>query len=589
MGMGGAPRSSRQALLCRYAALALVALLLVGVGLAAPTSATDASSTATAKSEGAGLAHIGARVLPDPTNPANGVECRVGRPAAVCDPDGILGLTGTARAAAAIEAIRARVLLPCAGELVSPEIAVAIVDATTSGGASSSFSETNALSAAASVLDGWGVGAASCHTGVALVLAISDRRVALRTGPGARGALGDAESARIVSQMRPALREHAYTDAVLIALERIGEALARAPGAAPAAPLPRAWRAAAQAFLAAGGGGGVGGGGDGGDGFGGALARRGWAAPVSTAAAAVGCYAWAESARRGRFCSAARRIEGALLDPSGQVANACTGCDVCLRAPRDIAAPNARGQLRCGHCVCHACRWRYSPQPAATADADAGWRLGAGGSVCPVCALAATRRSERAAGLLPAAPEDEDEQYATASAAAGGGGGGRRGGLRWSARGVKGTVSLARRVSPESEALWLLRMRSLGASLCAPSWARDGRELAASGSWLSHHSRALLCAEPAALRPPPIPPLGPAEGGAWTPAQTRIGQSGIAAWQDVRRHARGARRAARGGWGADGDMDGWARVPAAPSFGGGSSGSAGGQGKNGGGGAAASW
>lgn len=649
----------------------------------------DASDSTVAASAG-GVARIGQRLLPDPTDPANLAACRIGRPAAVCDPDGVLGSSGAARAAAAIEMIRARVRMPCgsgggsggaegAPALVAPEIAIAIVASSArpsaEGGAptySVPFDESDALLAAAAVLDGWRVGARSCSNGIALVLSVHDRRVALRTGPGARGALGDAESADIVAGMRPALRDKAYTDAILIAIGRIGDALARAPGTAPPRSLPRAWRAAAAAFLAAGGArdgshadgfGGFGGGGGG--------PLSGWRAPAGAAAAAAGLWAWGEASRSSRFHAAAQRIERALVTHNPRAAfddravgrSAArgspsasappVGCDVCLRAPPEIspsellsdgASDSASGgssagqALRCGHHVCHACRWRFAPPPPPQA-AEAGWRLAVGGRVCPVCALAASRHSERAAGLLPPAPDEEEYRRAyLARADEGEAAAPRRDAprLRWggSARSTKGVAPgggqrllmpiapkppqsrdallppprLAapplqqlrrepRRLPGEDEALWLLRMRSLGASVCAPRWARDGGELSAASSrrapWLSHRSRALLAAEPAVLRPPPLPPLGPADGGAWSPAQTRIGQSAIAVWQDVRRHARIARRSARGAWSAD--DDGWARVPDAPAFGGGSSTGDGGGGRRSdgsdgdGGGAAGSW
>ncbi|KAG8464980.1 hypothetical protein KFE25_012343 [Diacronema lutheri] len=720
-------------------ALAATLALLGSAARATPSEllqgafdAASAPSSAAATTAGGGrVARVGERLLPDPTDPANSAACRIGRPAAICDPDGVLGHSGAARAAAAIEAIRARVRMRCApagarvgggadvasgggaddatADLVAPEIAIAVVATSsrpadgTGTGASAAFGDAEALRAASDVLAGWRVGARTCANGIALVLAVDERRIALRTGAGARAALGDAESAEIVAAMRPALRREAYAEAVLVAIERIGDALARAPGADAARALPRAWRAAAAAFLAAGGDGADGGGGSGG-GLGGARGggARGWRAPAGAAAAAAGLWTWAESARISRFHHTARRIERALLTStpsaafgadapdraalvvadgvasrtrrSGRpmaaplvaapqptaarsasaAARAPLGCDVCLRAPPHIAASELGGPgdaggatLRCGHRVCYACRWRFAPPPPPHA-ADAGWRLAVGGAVCPVCALAATRRSERAAGLLPAPPDDDEyvrayggRQAEAASAAiaraADGDDGalGRRGGaLRWGSgvRGSKGgaptrarsialppapralaTVApraraaappltrvradgaaaggagaLARRVSAEDEALWLLRMRSLGASLCAPRWARDGAQLSASPrvSWLSHQSRALLAAEPAVLRPPPLPPLGPADGGAWTPAQTRVGQSAIAVWQDVRRHARAARGSARGAWNAD--DDGWARVPEAPAFGGGGAADDDGA-RGGGGGAAGSW
>jgi hypothetical protein len=689
-------------------ALALAALL----GAIHPAAAADALPLVAAP---AGFARVGERLLPNPTLSRNVRECRIGRTAAVCDPDGVLGSGGAARIAVAIEAIRARVRLQChaadaaargggahaavgADGWVVPEIAVAVVasagpkDGTPSAPRQPPFAEADALAAAGSVLSGWGVGASGCANGIALVLSVADRRVALRTGPGARGVLGDAKSAEIVARMRPHLRSGAFVDALLLALQQIEVALADAQAALATGQLPAAWRAAAKAFIAAsgtsgggGGGGGSGGssqfgrgggGGGGGDGGGGGGGGRALAMGGLAMGAASLVVEWL---KRQRFSASARRIENALIHSQPSLAfppaalrraagggggggggggerAVVVGCEVCLRSPPDVALSElvARGQqLGCGHNVCQACRWRFAPAlpggagAQASAGAEAGWKLQVGGRVCPVCALAATRRSERAAGLLPtlapdlaeyesafgegahahereqaaeraaaerptdaragaqgalaqltaapearaAAPMDAPAQpqppqpaatpRARALVASGGAAGGKAacGGFGLRARAVRPPQNPARRLAPqlrtvragEEEALWLLRMKSLGATDAAPSWARDGRKLGASDRrtpWLSHQSRALLAAEPLALRPPPLPPLGPTDGRAWTPSQTRLAQSAAAVWRDVRAHARAARRAARGGWSAD-ENDGWASVPAARPFGGG--------------------
>jgi hypothetical protein len=98
--------------------LALAYALGAPTAAAAPADEPDSSSSTSsssieARGSDGGLARIGSRTLPNPTDPRNLDVCRIGRPAAICDPDGVLGPAGAARVAGAIEAIRARIRVPC--------------------------------------------------------------------------------------------------------------------------------------------------------------------------------------------------------------------------------------------------------------------------------------------------------------------------------------------------------------------------------------------------------------------------------------------------------------------------------------------
>lgn len=498
---------------------------------------------------GVTYASLGLRRLPNPTDPLSKRECRLGAPAQVCDPDGVLGRVGVARVATLLDDMRQSISMPC-GQRQSPvEVAVAIVNST-----GTAFGNKEAIRAATSVINSWGVGDPECNNGIALILAVGDRKVALKTGPGARRLLSDDESGHIVEEMRPVLQQGAYADAVLFGLGRIGDKIRVA-----------ALRAAT---------------------------RGGMGPPYVPAGALVGgtllsaCAAVVEAGRRASFDVSAQRIDHAYArrDPSDvRLASevppaAAERCDVCLRTASQLPPGHLEPALPCGHSVCHACRWRYGPPAPEETVKDEGWRVE--GAPCPICNLASQRISETAAGMLR---ERKGHQPLLP-------GGGDGAGLRWPVGSTKARPALrARPAAPSAlrlrtqdrvtspmdtaiyaaeahveDALWLLRMHSLGSSAWAPVWTRNGRQLLRTRAWPCARTRALLRAEPNALRPPPMRPLGPS-GRPWTREQARVGWSAMRLWMDVRRHARETARLIARCWPVP--DDGWDAVPPSAAFG----------------------
>ncbi|KAI8465557.1 MAG: TLP18.3, Psb32 and MOLO-1 founding proteins of phosphatase-domain-containing protein [Monoraphidium minutum] len=86
---------------------------------------------------------------------------------------------------------------------------------------------------ARSVHASWGVGSAACNNGVLLLLATDDRQVYISTGTGAEARLPRPVLLAVMGNMKPALRERRYDEALLEAVHEIGLGLAGAdvPGA----------------------------------------------------------------------------------------------------------------------------------------------------------------------------------------------------------------------------------------------------------------------------------------------------------------------------------------------------------------------
>ena len=78
------------------------------------------------------------------------------------------------------------------------------------------------------VFRAWGVGQKGGNEGILLLLAVADRRSRLEVGYGLEPILPDGLSGGILRQMRPALREGDYGDAMLAAAETIGTTVAQA-------------------------------------------------------------------------------------------------------------------------------------------------------------------------------------------------------------------------------------------------------------------------------------------------------------------------------------------------------------------------
>ena len=66
------------------------------------------------------------------------------------------------------------------------------------------------------------------NEGILLLLSIEDRRSRLEVGYGLEPILPDGLSGSILRQMRPALRQGDYGDAMLAAAETIGDTIAQA-------------------------------------------------------------------------------------------------------------------------------------------------------------------------------------------------------------------------------------------------------------------------------------------------------------------------------------------------------------------------
>src|SRR5215467_9830254 len=85
----------------------------------------------------------------------------------------------------------------------------------------------------------WGVGQKGKNEGILLLLAIRDRRSRLEVGYGLEPILPDGLDGSILREMRPALRQQRYGEALMAAADTLGSAIATAKHVALNAPLPR--------------------------------------------------------------------------------------------------------------------------------------------------------------------------------------------------------------------------------------------------------------------------------------------------------------------------------------------------------------
>jgi len=92
----------------------------------------------------------------------------------------------------------------------------------------------------------WGVGQKGKNEGILMLLAVRDRRSRLEVGYGLEPILPDGLSGSILRQMRPALRQNDYGDAMLAAAETIGNAIAQAKHVTLTASLHRRYRPSAS-------------------------------------------------------------------------------------------------------------------------------------------------------------------------------------------------------------------------------------------------------------------------------------------------------------------------------------------------------
>lgn len=96
--------------------------------------------------------------------------------------------------------------------------------------------------AANALFRAWGIGKKGKDEGVLALLAVRDRRSRLEVGYGLEPVLPDGLSGSILREMRPALREERYGEALMAAAQTAGEAIARAKNVAVTAPPSRTLR-----------------------------------------------------------------------------------------------------------------------------------------------------------------------------------------------------------------------------------------------------------------------------------------------------------------------------------------------------------
>jgi uncharacterized protein len=85
----------------------------------------------------------------------------------------------------------------------------------------------------------WGVGQKGKNEGILLLLAIGDRKTRLEVGYGLEPILPDGLGGSVLREMRPALREQHYGEAMMAAAQTIGSAIAESKHVQLQAQLPR--------------------------------------------------------------------------------------------------------------------------------------------------------------------------------------------------------------------------------------------------------------------------------------------------------------------------------------------------------------
>src|SRR6516162_8706408 len=85
----------------------------------------------------------------------------------------------------------------------------------------------------------WGVGQKGKNEGILLLLAINDRRSRLEVGYGLEPILPDGLAGSVLREMRPALRQQRYGEAMMAGAETIGNTIAEAKHVSLNAPLQR--------------------------------------------------------------------------------------------------------------------------------------------------------------------------------------------------------------------------------------------------------------------------------------------------------------------------------------------------------------
>jgi uncharacterized protein len=89
------------------------------------------------------------------------------------------------------------------------------------------------------IFHAWGVGSKGKDDGIMLLLSVADHRSRLEVGYGLEGVIPDGFAGTILDDMRPALRQQHYGEAMMAAAQTIGSTIAKAKGVAINAQLPR--------------------------------------------------------------------------------------------------------------------------------------------------------------------------------------------------------------------------------------------------------------------------------------------------------------------------------------------------------------
>jgi uncharacterized protein len=89
------------------------------------------------------------------------------------------------------------------------------------------------------VFRAWGVGQKGKNEGILLLLAIGDRRNRMEVGYGLEPILPDGFVGSVLREMRPALRQERYGEAMMAAAETIGSTIAKSKNVTLTAQLPR--------------------------------------------------------------------------------------------------------------------------------------------------------------------------------------------------------------------------------------------------------------------------------------------------------------------------------------------------------------
>jgi uncharacterized protein len=89
------------------------------------------------------------------------------------------------------------------------------------------------------IFHNWGIGQKGKNEGIMLLLVTADRRSRLEVGYGLEPIIPDGLAGSMLDDMRPALRQEHYGEALMAAAQTIGSIIAKAKGANISAPLPR--------------------------------------------------------------------------------------------------------------------------------------------------------------------------------------------------------------------------------------------------------------------------------------------------------------------------------------------------------------